>query len=141
MQRALDHESIPPALLAHVVIGIGMMHDAAVVPDDHVAVRPDLLTWACTAIRTPRQLTVIVYNVYNRMQTPHSKGVPMIAVAHATNDATNVNAPENVQIVPTGAAAGAEIRGLDLSKPVPEATRALLRKAWADHLVLLWRDQ
>lgn len=65
----------------------------------------------------------------------------MIAVAHARNDATNVNAPENVQIVPTDAAVGAEVHGVDLSKPVPEATKALLRKAWADHLVLLWRDQ
>ncbi|OZI60797.1 hypothetical protein CAL28_15575 [Bordetella genomosp. 11] len=52
-----------------------------------------------------------------------------------------VNAPEHVQVVPTGAALGAEIRGVDLSQPVPEATKALLRKAWAEHLVLLWRDQ
>jgi len=62
-----------------------------------------------------------------------------------TNDvraaAANVNAPANVRVVPTGAALGAEICGLDLSRPVPEATKALLRKAWTDHLVLLWRDQ
>lgn len=54
---------------------------------------------------------------------------------------TVVNAPEQVQVVPSGAALGAEIRGVDLSKPVPEATRALLRQAWADHLVLFWRGQ
>jgi len=52
-----------------------------------------------------------------------------------------VNAPEQVQVVPSGAAVGAEIRGVDLSQPVPEATRELMRKAWADHLVLFWRGQ
>ena len=52
-----------------------------------------------------------------------------------------VNAPENVQVVPTGKALGAEIRGVDLSQPIPEATKELMRKAWADHLILLWRDQ
>ena len=51
------------------------------------------------------------------------------------------NLPENIKIVPTGKALGAEVRGMDLSQPVPEAARAKLRQAWADHLVLLWRDQ
>jgi taurine dioxygenase len=51
------------------------------------------------------------------------------------------NSPENVQVVPSGAAVGAEIRGVDLSRPLPEATKELMRKAWADHGVLLWRDQ
>jgi taurine dioxygenase len=44
-------------------------------------------------------------------------------------------------VVPTGAALGAEIRGVDLSQPVPEATKEIMRRAWADHLVLLWRGQ
>ena len=52
-----------------------------------------------------------------------------------------MNAPENFEVVPSGAALGAEIRGVDLSQPVPEATQALMRKAWAEHLVLLWREQ
>jgi len=53
----------------------------------------------------------------------------------------DVNAPENVAVVPTGAALGAEIRGVDLSQRVPEATKEIMRRAWADHLVLLWRGQ
>ncbi len=53
----------------------------------------------------------------------------------------SVNRPEAVQVVPSGAALGAEIRGVDLSQPVPEETRELLRRAWADHLVLCWRGQ
>lgn len=49
-----------------------------------------------------------------------------------------MNAPENIQIEPTGEALGAESRGVDLSKPIPEATKELMREPWAAHLVLLW---
>jgi taurine dioxygenase len=38
-------------------------------------------------------------------------------------------------------AGGAEISGLDLSKPLPDATLAGLRRALADHCVLFFRDQ
>ncbi len=61
--------------------------------------------------------------------------------AHKPAAPSGVNAPENIEVVPTGAALGAEIRGIDLSQPVPEAAKTKLRQAWADHLVLLWRDQ
>ena len=59
----------------------------------------------------------------------------------AVESHSNVNAPANVQVVPSGKAVGAEIRGVDLSQAVPEVTKELMRKAWADHGVLLWRDQ
>lgn len=61
--------------------------------------------------------------------------------AAAAGSAASVNRPENLRVVPSGAALGAEIQGIDLSQPVPEETKVLLRKAWADHLVLLWRKQ
>ena len=51
------------------------------------------------------------------------------------------NAPEHVQVVPSGKAVGAEIRGVDLAQPVPEPTGEIMRRAWADHGVLLWRAQ
>jgi len=51
------------------------------------------------------------------------------------------NALAAFEVVPTGAALGAEIRGLDLSLPVPDEAQAALRQAWADHLVLLVRGQ
>jgi len=38
-------------------------------------------------------------------------------------------------------AIGAEITGVDLSKPVDAATVDAIRSAWHDHLVLLFRDQ
>jgi taurine dioxygenase len=46
-----------------------------------------------------------------------------------------------LRIIPTGAALGAEVRGVDFSHPVPDEVKDALRKAWADHLVLLFRGQ
>ncbi|MEN6543423.1 TauD/TfdA family dioxygenase [Parvibaculum sp.] len=46
-----------------------------------------------------------------------------------------------IEILPTGAALGAEVRGLDISKPLSEADVAALKEAWADHIVLLFRGQ
>ena len=46
-----------------------------------------------------------------------------------------------IEVVPTGFALGAEIRGIDVrSEPSPEAGEAL-REAWKQHLVLLFRGQ
>jgi taurine dioxygenase len=44
-------------------------------------------------------------------------------------------------VIPSGAALAAEIRGVDFSLPVPDDVKAALRQAWADHLVLLIRGQ
>ena len=52
-----------------------------------------------------------------------------------------VNTMAAFEVVPSGAAVGAEIRGIDLSQPVPEDVKEALRKAWADHMVLLIRGQ
>lgn len=45
------------------------------------------------------------------------------------------------EVLPTGAALGAEIRGLDLAAELDAATVAALRQAWLEHLVLFFRDQ
>jgi taurine dioxygenase len=44
-----------------------------------------------------------------------------------------------IEVVPTGAALGAEIRGVEICKPVSVADRDAIRAAWLDHLVLLIR--
>ena len=46
-----------------------------------------------------------------------------------------------IGVHPVAGALGAEISGVDLSRPLPDATVAALRQAWLDHLVLFFRDQ
>lgn len=51
------------------------------------------------------------------------------------------NSVESIEVVPSGTPVGAEIRGLDLSKPVPDAVKERLVELWGEHLVLLFREQ
>ena len=46
-----------------------------------------------------------------------------------------------IDVIPTGAMLGAEIRGVDGSRPIPEETRQAILDAWHRNLVLLFRDQ
>jgi alpha-ketoglutarate-dependent taurine dioxygenase len=46
-----------------------------------------------------------------------------------------------ITVVPSGAALGAEIRGVDLSRVLDDRTVAAIQAAWDRHLVLLFRDQ
>jgi taurine dioxygenase len=46
-----------------------------------------------------------------------------------------------IQVIPTGAALGAEIRGVDISKPLSAKDRDAIRAAWLKNLILLFRDQ
>ena len=52
-----------------------------------------------------------------------------------------VNTMDALEILSTGAATGAEIKGVDLSKPVELEVQEALNRAWDDFLVLLFRDQ
>lgn len=56
-------------------------------------------------------------------------------------NAAPVNSPAAFEAVPTGAALGAEIRGVDFALPVPEEVKEALRRAWAAHMVLVIRGQ
>ncbi|MDQ2804634.1 MAG: TauD/TfdA family dioxygenase [Pseudomonadota bacterium] len=51
-----------------------------------------------------------------------------------------VAATDCVEVIPTGAALGAEMRGIDLRR-VGEEAFASIHRAWLDHLVLLFRGQ
>jgi taurine dioxygenase len=46
-----------------------------------------------------------------------------------------------LDIRPLSDSLGAEIRGVDLSQPLDDATAAAIRDAWHEHIVLLFRDQ
>ena len=47
--------------------------------------------------------------------------------------------PQTFDIRPLSPALGAEIVGLDVTRPIDEATIAALKQAWVDHLLLLFR--
>lgn len=46
-----------------------------------------------------------------------------------------------IEVIPTGAALGAEIRGVDLAGPLSAASIEAIKRAWAERLVLLVRGQ
>ena len=46
-----------------------------------------------------------------------------------------------ISVVPLHPVIGAEIRGVDLTKPVDETTQATIRKAFEDHVVVVFRGQ
>ena len=51
------------------------------------------------------------------------------------------HATDRVEVIPSGGALGAEIRGLDLRLPLDAGTVGQLRRALLDHCVLAFRDQ
>ena len=54
---------------------------------------------------------------------------------------STTNSFEDLEIVPSGAALGAEVRGVDLSLPLDAATCQMIKQAWDTHLVLVFREQ
>lgn len=46
-----------------------------------------------------------------------------------------------IEVHPTGAALGAEVKGIDLSQPLQDGDMDAVREAWLDHQVLLFRGQ
>jgi taurine dioxygenase len=54
---------------------------------------------------------------------------------------SGINTLATFRVVPTGAALGAEVQGIDFALPVSDEIKDALRQAWADHLVLLIRGQ
>jgi taurine dioxygenase len=47
----------------------------------------------------------------------------------------------SIEVVPTGAALGAEIRGVDLAEPIGDATFAAIERAYDEHGVIFFRGQ
>ncbi len=61
--------------------------------------------------------------------------------ASTTTLPRQANSLATLDIVPSGKAVGAEIRGVDLSLPIPDDVKRAIRQAWLDHLVVLFRGQ
>ncbi|MGH7092671.1 MAG: TauD/TfdA dioxygenase family protein, partial [Stellaceae bacterium] len=49
--------------------------------------------------------------------------------------------PMPIEVVPTGASAGAEIKGIDLSQPIDDATFARIEQAYDEYGVIFFRGQ
>ena len=47
----------------------------------------------------------------------------------------------SIEIIPTGAALGTEIRGVDLARSIDGETFAAIERAFYDHAVIFFRDQ
>jgi taurine dioxygenase len=62
-------------------------------------------------------------------------------LAHEHPPAARPNSLAAMEVVSTGRAVGAEIRGVDLAQPIPADLAAALRNVWLDRLVLLFRGQ
>ncbi|MSO65682.1 MAG: TauD/TfdA family dioxygenase [Alphaproteobacteria bacterium] len=61
--------------------------------------------------------------------------------AVTTGRRTSTDVVAGLRITPAAATLGAEISGADLARPLDRDTKAAIDAAWAEHLVLLWRDQ
>ena len=47
----------------------------------------------------------------------------------------------DIEVTPLSRACGAEIRGVDLTKPLSDSTVQAIKHAWGEHLVLVFRGQ
>ena len=54
---------------------------------------------------------------------------------------STTNSLHAIEVIPTGAPVGAEVKGVDLSQSIPADMEQALRQAWYDHLVLVFRHQ
>jgi taurine dioxygenase len=55
--------------------------------------------------------------------------------------ASSVHDVLDITVIPLSSACGAEIRGVDLTKPLSDSTVHAITKAWGEHLVLVFRGQ
>src|ERR1700730_17950046 len=58
-----------------------------------------------------------------------------------THALPRVGAPRPIEIIPTGAALGAEIRAVDLASPLDDATFLAIERTYNEYGVIFFRDQ
>lgn len=61
--------------------------------------------------------------------------------AQARTDVENMGAADKLDVVPVDGPIGAEVRGLDLSRPLDAETVRGINDAWSQHLILVFRGQ
>jgi len=61
--------------------------------------------------------------------------------AHTLQATSQANAYYRIAVSPIAGALGAEISGVDISRPIDDATFAEIRRAWNEHLVIFFREQ
>lgn len=61
--------------------------------------------------------------------------------AEALSNAERVAAYDAIEVTPVSRVIGAEVRGVDMTQPLPDAQHADLEQALANHNVLFFRDQ
>ena len=54
---------------------------------------------------------------------------------------THTNEYDRICVSPIAGALGAELSGVDLSRPIDNATFAEIRRAWNENLVIFFRGQ
>jgi taurine dioxygenase len=54
---------------------------------------------------------------------------------------TATNTLDAIDVIPSGKALSAEVRGVDFAKPMPDDVQDEVKRLWAEHLVLLFRRQ
>jgi taurine dioxygenase len=54
---------------------------------------------------------------------------------------SKIDRASELTITPTGYPVGAVVTGLDASRPLSPSTLFALKRAWAEHLVLIFKDQ
>src|SRR4029079_11986981 len=69
-------------------------------------------------------------------QTRHQSGAPVMSAL-----AASAVIEDDIQVIPQDAVIGAEIGGVDLSKPLAARTFARIEAAYDRHTVLVFRDQ
>jgi taurine dioxygenase len=86
-----------------------------------------------------------ILNTFYYFQEKFMSATPSTVTSHAQNFSSFLppqeSEPSTLKITPTGGAVGAVVTGLDVSKPISASVLLWLKRAFAEHLILIFKDQ